>query len=66
MAKLKAFLKSVFDSPYLDKADIVLVVAAASVLFGFHLSVDKQAALITVLGAVYVIAHKISNTLTSK
>jgi recombinational DNA repair protein RecT len=66
MTKLKAFLKSVFDSPYLDKADVAYVITAAVVLFKLHLPADKQAALVGLLGVAYVVAHKVTNALTTK
>lgn len=66
MAKVKAVLDSIFNSPYLDKADVVLVVAAAVILFKLPLTGEQQAAAVVLLGTLYVVAHKIENALTSK
>ena len=62
-AKLKALLNSIFDSPYLDKADVAYVVTSAVVLFKLNLPADQQAALVGLLGVAYVVAHKVANAL---
>jgi hypothetical protein len=65
MTKLKAALKALFDSPYLDKADVAYVVTSAVLLFKLPLSADKEAALVGLLGLGYIIAHKVANALSS-
>ena len=65
-AKLKAVLDAVFNSPYLDKADVAYVVSSAVVLFKLGLPADQQAALVGLLSVVYIVGHKIENALTAK
>lgn len=66
MARAKAVLDALFNSPYLDKADVVLALSAAVILFKLPLSAEQQAAAVVLLGIAYVVAHKIENALTAK
>jgi len=65
-AKLKALLDALFNSPYLDKADVATAAGAAVVLFKLPLASTQQAALVTLLVIAYAVSHKIENALTSK
>ncbi len=66
MAKLKAFLDGLFNSPYLSKIDVAAVLAAAVVLFQFHLDAVQQAAAVLLLATVFMVAKAIENALPSK
>lgn len=65
MKYVKSALNALFDSPYLDKADVAYIVTAAVVLFKLPLPADQQAALVGLLGLGYVIAHKLSQALAT-
>lgn len=62
---LKSLVNALFDSPYLDKADVAYVVTAAVVLFKLPLPADQQAALVALLGVGYVVAHKLAQALAT-
>jgi hypothetical protein len=61
MTKLKAALAALFNSPYLDKADVAYVITSAVVLFKLPLAADREAALVALLTLGYIIVHKVTN-----
>jgi hypothetical protein len=61
LAKFSAAIKALFNSPYLDKADVAAAVSGAVVLFGLHLTSFQQAAAVTLIAGAYVVAHKLTN-----
>lgn len=65
MTRIKAVLNALFDSPYLDKADVAYVVTAVAILFRLNLPADQQAALVALLGLGYVVAHKLAQALST-
>jgi hypothetical protein len=62
MTKLKAALDALFNSPYLDKADVAAVVSAA-VTLGLPLTAAQQGASVLVIGVAYIIARKVESAL---
>lgn len=65
MKYVKTILNALFDSPYIDKADVAYIVTAAVLLFKLPLQPEQQAALVGLLGLGYVIAHKLAQALAT-
>lgn len=66
MAKIKAFLDALFNSPYLTKVDVAALVSAGVLVFNLHLSAAQEQADILILASVFMVAKAIENALPSK
>lgn len=62
MQKIKQYVQAVFNSPYLDKADVAVAIAALVILFKLPLDPTQQAAFVTLIVSAYAVAHKLTNS----
>lgn len=65
MTQLKKLLDALFNSPYLDKADVAAALTAGVVVFKLPLSPSQQAGLVTLIGVAYLVAHKVSQAVAT-